>query len=135
MAAVTAPVSQIRAAEPGATTSGRPRGAGSASRAMAHHTTRYRNAAGNPVQRDVNATCADCGAPVRRARRARGPLPLRCPTCIAIRRPRAQLRAYLRSAARLAEAEGLSAVHEAILAALAVFDAVEVPGKVGRLDG
>lgn len=135
MAAVTAPVGGIRAAEPGATTSGRPRTPADATLPQAHHATRYRNGAGNPVQRDAHRTCADCGAPVRRARRARGPLPLRCPACVAIRRPRAQLRAYLRSAARLADAEGLPTVHEAVLAALAVFDAAEVPGKAGRLDG
>lgn len=71
------------------------------------HSTDPSIAPKNPVQRDLSRACTDCGAPVRRARRARGPLPARCPACAAARRPRDQLRAYLRSAVRLADAQGL----------------------------
>jgi len=78
-----------------------------------------------PVQRVLSTACADCGAPVIRARRARGPLPTRCPACAATRRSLVQLRAYLRAAARLANARGLGEVSAAIEAALAIFDAAE----------
>lgn len=80
----------------------------------------------NPVQRDANRTCLDCGRSVLRARRARGPLPRRCPVCAAARRPRVQVRAYLRSAARLADELGLDEVALAARAAVAVLDVAGV---------
>ncbi len=81
------------------------------------------------VQRDLIRSCADCGTSVVRVRRARGPLPLRCPTCTAARRPIVQLRAYLRSAGRLAEAQGLGEVRAATMLALAAVDAAEAAGR------
>ena len=80
----------------------------------------------NPVQRDANPTCLDCGRPIVRARRARGPLPRWCPACAAARRPRVQLRAYLRSAARLADQLDLDDVAVAARAAVATLDAAGV---------
>lgn len=77
------------------------------------------------VQRDTSKACADCGGPVVRARRARGPLPARCHTCTAARRPLRQLRAYLRSAARLAARTHRPDVETAVDTALAVLDAGE----------
>ena len=80
----------------------------------------------NPVQRDANRSCLDCGRPIVRARRARGPLPLRCLACAAARQPRIQVRAYLRSAARLADELGLADVALAARAAVAALDAAGV---------
>ena len=77
----------------------------------------------NPVQRDANRSCLDCGRSIVRVRRARGPLPCRCPTCAAAWRPRVQLRAYLRSAARLADRLDLDDVALAARAAVATLDA------------
>jgi hypothetical protein len=57
----------------------------------------------NPVQRVTGHSCVACGAPLTRAGRARGPMPRECPACRAVRRPRRQLRAYLRSAGRIAK--------------------------------
>lgn len=69
----------------------------------------------NPVQQGTpRALCLDCGASIGRvedwddAGRARysGPPPRRCPACKRVHRRRAQLRAYLASAAKLAVALG-----------------------------
>lgn len=79
----------------------------------------------NRLQRDVSRPCADCGAPVHRARRARGPLPARCPACTALWRPRAQLRAYLRAAGRLADGQQLMEVSAALATALTALNAAE----------
>lgn len=73
------------------------------------------------VQRVRERRCAGCGGPVLRARR--GPAPRQCVACeIGTRRLR-QLRAYLRSAERLADALGRADVAVAARAAVAILDA------------
>ena len=106
-------------------TASRSPGARSAGEPLAIEPARPAIRATKPVQRDVRTACVDCAAPVIRARRARGPLPRRCPACRAARRPRAQLRAYLRSAARLAVGEGLAQVVVDIDMAIVALDAKE----------
>ena len=55
---------------------------------------------------EFNARCPDCHQSITR-RRAREPLQVFCATCTSGRQPIAQLRAYLRSAQKLALALGL----------------------------
>lgn len=68
-------------------------------------------------------------------------MPVRCPACTEARRPRSQLRAYFRSAERLARELGLDAVATAASAAIATLDANEAPrcgtsaGKAARVVG
>jgi hypothetical protein len=79
------------------------------------------------IQRVSRVDCADCGGSVVRAPRARGPLARRCQTCVAARRPKAQLRAYLRSAGRLAQELGLDPVAAATGAAITILDGITGP--------
>ncbi len=71
----------------------------------------------NPVQQGADGhVCADCGVAVARAGRpsprnpgdrfAYGPYPDRCPFCLRLHRRRAQLRAYIVSASKLAASLG-----------------------------
>jgi hypothetical protein len=62
----------------------------------------------NRDQRVSDRACAGCGGPLFRARR--GPIPRWCPACDAEARRRRQLRAYLRSAGRIAAELGLPQV-------------------------
>lgn len=77
----------------------------------------------NGVQRVSRVVCLDCGQLVARGKKARGPLALRCPSCTSVRRPLAQLRAYLRSAERLARTLALDEVATAASSAVAALDA------------
>lgn len=70
----------------------------------------------NRDQRVPDRRCARCGGPLFRARR--GPVPRWCPPCDGQLRRRRQLRAYLRSASRIAGELALPAV--AVLADEAV---------------
>lgn len=74
----------------------------------------------NRFERVPDQPCGTCGAPVMRA--ARGPAPSRCPACAVQHRQPQQLRAYLRSAVRLAEALGLDLTAGAIRAAIEAAD-------------
>jgi hypothetical protein len=87
--------------------------------------TPVRFAATNPVQQDGRTTCAVCGVPVVRAPRARGPLPRECPSCRAASRRRRQLRAYLRSAGRIAEERGMHELEDMISRAVSAVDREE----------
>jgi hypothetical protein len=80
------------------------------------------SAAGNPSQRDTRHRCATCGAPVVRARRARGPMPRECPRCRVAHRRERQMRAYLRSAGRIAAERGMSELERLIARAVSVAD-------------
>ena len=102
-----------------------PGGAALASLPLALQPTSPSIGPNNRLQRDVSRACVDCGAPVMRARRARGPLPMRCVACTVARRPRGQLRAYLRAAERLADGQGLVEVSAALATALTALDAAE----------
>jgi hypothetical protein len=79
-------------------------------------------ASANPVQRDTRPACAGCGGPVVRKPRARGPRPSRCATCRAAVRRVCQLRAYLRSAKRIAIENGMRELEDAIGRAVSVVD-------------
>ncbi len=78
-----------------------PLGDGPSEHALVLHATPLPYWARNRSQRVPGATCGACGGPVQRARR--GPTPRHCVTCEIGLRRRRQLRAYLSSAARLAE--------------------------------
>lgn len=74
----------------------------------------------NRVQRVPDRRCPICGGEVRRAHR--GPAPRCCVSCeLGLRRVR-QLRAYLRSAERLADALGRPEVAEAARVATRTLD-------------
>lgn len=72
------------------------------------------------VERVRGRKCVSCGGPILRA--SRGPVPRRCVRCELATRSQRQLRAYLRSAARLAEALGRGDVAAAARAAVATLD-------------
>jgi hypothetical protein len=84
--------------------------------------TRVESGATNPVQRVTHSTCRVCAGPVVRAPKARGPLPSRCPGCQAATRRGCQLRAYLKSARRIAEEIGMHELVELIARAASVAD-------------
>lgn len=71
----------------------------------------------NRVQR-VSNRCLECGDPV--ARPSRGPTSRFCPNCRPRVRTRSQLRAYLVSAQRLARAQGLEEVAQALAPVLVI---------------
>ena len=85
--------------------------------------TSPRTARANGIQRVSRVVCLDCGQLVARGKKARGPLALRCLSCASARRPLAQLRAYLRSAERLARTLALDEVATAASSAVAALDA------------
>jgi hypothetical protein len=74
----------------------------------------------NRVQRVSDRACAECGGPVVRS--ARGPAPRWCAECSERLGDLRQLRAYLRSAERLAVRLGLAATATSIATAIAHFD-------------
>jgi hypothetical protein len=75
----------------------------------------------NRAQRVHGRKCAACGGVVLRA--PRGPAPRHCVSCAVDLRRRGQLRAYLRSAERLARAIGLPDVADAAGSAIVALDA------------
>jgi hypothetical protein len=86
----------------------------------AHSSVALPNFARNRVQQVPALACARCGAAVLRARR--GPVPRHCVSCeIGVRQAR-QLRAYLRSAERLAKRLGRIEVAEAARTAASLLD-------------
>ena len=90
----------------------------------ANHPTPLPYWAKNRTQRVPNRSCASCDGPVFRARR--GPAPRYCVACALRLRRVSQLRAYLRSAERLATALDRPLVGGLVRAAL-----VELDGATG----
>ena len=88
--------------------------------ALAVHSAHLPFWARNRVQRVPDRTCAVCQRPILRA--PRGPVPRHCVACeVHIRRVR-QLRAYLRSAERLATELGRPAIAAVVRDAAVVLD-------------
>lgn len=88
--------------------------------ALAVHPAHLPFWARNRVQRVPDRTCAVCQRPILRA--PRGPVPRHCVACeVHIRRVR-QLRAYLRSAERLATELGRPAIAAVVRDAAVVLD-------------
>lgn len=98
---------------------------GSARVAVAIGTARHPMVARNRVQRVSGCACASCGGQVLRA--GRGPSPRLCVACEVGARDLRQLRAYLRSAERLAAALDRSDIADAARDAVAALDAGRVP--------
>jgi hypothetical protein len=74
----------------------------------------------NRDQRVRGQVCAGCGGPLFRA--SRGPVPRWCPACDQLARRRRQLRAYLRSASRIAGELGLADVASLAMDAVTAVD-------------
>jgi len=74
----------------------------------------------NRNQRVLSGACARCAGPLDRARR--GPAPRWCLACDALVRDRRQVRAYLRSAARIALRSDLPTIAELAAAAADALD-------------
>jgi hypothetical protein len=101
------------------------RAAGAADARPVSHPTILPYWAKNRVQRVRDRACSACGGPVLRARR--GPAPTHCVECALGLRRLQQLRAYLRSAERLARDLGRPAVGDALHDALVLLDGGREP--------